>query len=153
MRAELGRLRQRLEGEFTERLRETRGFGGSLENDEYLQIKEEEAVLASRIQQLERLLASAQVVDEDDVDGGVVAIGSFVEVKDARSGAVREHRITGSFEPAGPDNVSANSPVGQALLGRSAGEQATVELPDDRAIVLEVLAVSAAAPTAPRGPA
>lgn len=152
IRDDLERLRQSLEGEFTDRLREARGFGSSRENDEYLQIKEEEAVVASRIHQLESLLASAQVVDDEGEDPGVVAIGSLVKVRDTRSGTVREHRISGSFEPASPENVSASSPVGQALLGRSQGEQATVELPNDRAIVLEILAVNAA-PTARPDPA
>jgi hypothetical protein len=48
IRDDLEQLRQSLEGEFTDRLREARGFGSSRENDEYLQIKEEEAVVASR---------------------------------------------------------------------------------------------------------
>lgn len=152
LRAELGRLRQRLEGEFTERLREAHGFGGSYENDEYLQIKEEEAVLASRIRQLEGLLDSAEIVDEAAGGRGIVAIGSQVEVRNRKSGAVRKHRITGGFEPAEEGDVSANSPVGQALLGRSPEEAVEVELPNGRTVVLEVLAV-AAAPMARPDPA
>jgi transcription elongation factor GreA len=148
MRTELERLRLHLVGEFTERLREARGFGSSHENDEYLQIKEEEAVVASRIRQLESLLELASVVDEDSVGPGVVAIGSRVEVRDTGSGAVREHLITGSFEPVEPGDVSANSPVGQALLGRSPGETVEVELPNGRATALEVLAVGSDSPMA-----
>lgn len=144
MRAELARLRQRLDGEFTDRLREARGFGASHENDEYLQIKEEEAVLAARMRQLESLLDSAKVVDEGSAGSGVVAIGSRVEVKNARSGAVRKHRITGGFEPVEPGDVSANSPVGQALLSRSVGEAVEVELPSGRTAKLEIVAVDSA---------
>lgn len=141
MRGELERLRQRLEGEFTERLREARGFGGSHENDEYLQIKEEEAVVASRIRQLEGLLHAAEIVGEESGGEGVVAIGSVVEVRNTESGAVRKHRISGSFAPAEPGEVSANSPVGEALLGRAPGETVEVELPNDRTARLEVVAV------------
>lgn len=153
MRAELDRLRQRLDGEFTERLREARGFGGSHENDEYLQIKEEEAVVASRIRQLESLLDSAEIVDEDATRRGIVAIGSMVEVRDADSGSTRRHRITGGFEPVEKGEVSANSPVGEALLGRKVGETAEVELPNGRVAKLEVVAVESAAAMAPPGPA
>ena len=145
MRAELERMRERLDGEFTARLREARGFGGSHDNDEYLQIKEEEAILASRIRQLESLLDSAEVVDDTSATGGAAAIGSLVEVKNTGSGRVREHRITGGFEPVEAGDVSANSPVGQALLGRSPGEQVEVELPNGRTAVLEVVAVRSAA--------
>lgn len=145
LRGELGRLRQRLDGEFTERLREAHGFGASYENDEYLQIKEEEAVLASRIRQLEGLLESAEIIDEESAARGIVAIGSLVDVKDLSSGAVRKHRITGGFEPAEEGDVSVNSPVGRALLGRGPEEAVTVELPNGRTVVLEVMAVESAA--------
>ncbi|MFN8215747.1 MAG: hypothetical protein U0R71_04040 [Solirubrobacterales bacterium] len=65
MCAEIDRLRRRLDGEFTERLREARGFGASHENDDYLQIKEEEVVLASRKRQLEGLLDLTEIVDDE----------------------------------------------------------------------------------------
>ena len=141
LRAELERLRLSLNGEFTDRLREARGFGASGENDDYLQIKEEEAVLASRVRQLESLLGTAEIVDEASGGPGVVAIGSVVEVRNAGSGTVRKHRITGGFEPVEPGDVSANSPVGQALLGRAPGDAVEVELPNDRTATLEVVAV------------
>jgi transcription elongation GreA/GreB family factor len=152
LRAELDRSRQRLAGEFTERLRDAHGFGASHENDEYLQIKEEEAVLASRIRQLESLLDSAEILDEESAGRGVVAIGSLVTVKNRKSGKVRRHRITGGFEPVEDGDVSANSPVGQALLGRIPEEAAEVELPNGRIVVLEVVEVEPA-PMARPGPA
>lgn len=141
MRAELERLRERLDDEFTARLREAREFGDSRENDEYLQIKEEEAVVASRIRQLESLLAGAEIAEDDPDGAGVVGIGSLVKVKDAESGATRRHRITGGFELAEPGDVSANSPVGEALMGRSSGETVEVELPNGRVARLEILTV------------
>ncbi|MBS1878491.1 MAG: GreA/GreB family elongation factor [Actinobacteria bacterium] len=148
MRTDLARLRRRLDGEFTERLREARDFGGSHENDEYLQIKEEEAVLASRIRQLESLLGSAQIVEEQSEAEGIVTIGALVEVRNKKSGAVRKHRLTGGFEPVEAGDVSANSPVGEALLGRAPGETVAVELPNGRTVRFEVVAVESAPPTA-----
>jgi len=144
MLAELDRLRERMDREFTERLREARNFGGSHENDEYLQILEEEAVVASRIRRLENLLASADVVEDDHDRDGIAGIGSLVEVKNTRSGATRKHRIAGGFEPAEPGDVSANSPVGEALLGRAPGDVVEVGLPSGRRTRLEVLAVEPA---------
>jgi transcription elongation factor GreA len=143
MRGELKRLRERIDGEFTARLREAREFGGSSENDEYLQILEEEAVVAARIRRLENLLASADIVEDDRDRGpdGIAGIGSLVEVRNTRSGAVRKHRIAGGFEPAEPGDVSANSPVGEALLGRAAGDIVEVGLPSGRRPRLEILAV------------
>lgn len=144
LRAELERLRHQYDVEFSARLKEARGFGEAVDNDDYLQIKEEEAVLGSRIRQLEALLDFAEVVDEGDSREGVVAIGSVVEVENLATGKVREHRLTGGFESLGPTEISVNSPVGQALLGRAAGDEATVELPGGRSVTLAVRSVRAA---------
>ena len=141
LRLELERLRHQLKADFSERLREARDFGEIHENDDYLQIKEEEAVVASRIHQLEALLDSATVVDDSDTKRGVVSVGSTVKVKNLASRDVREHRLTGGYEPMGANDISANSPVGQALIGRRRGDEVTVALPGDRAAVLEITAV------------
>ena len=141
--AELSRLRHQLEVEFPERLRNARAFGDIGENDDYLQIKEEEAVVASRIERLQLLLDSATVVDGNG-PAGAVTIGNMVEVEDVVSGNVREHRLTGGYERLGPDDVSASSPIGRALSGRTVGEEATVQLPDGRERTLRITGVRAA---------
>jgi transcription elongation GreA/GreB family factor len=141
--AELSRLRRQLEVEFPERLRNARAFGDIGENDDYLQIKEEEAVVASRIERLQLLLDSATVADGKG-QAGAVAIGSLVEVEDVASGEVRVHRLTGGYERLGRDDVSASSPIGRALSGCVIGDEATVELPDGRQRTLRITGVRAA---------
>ena len=74
-----------------------------------------------------------------------------MEVRDTGSGAVRKHRITGGFELAEPGDVSANSPVGEALMGRAPGDMVEVDLPNGRTAKLEVLAVESALPMARPG--
>jgi transcription elongation factor GreA len=141
LREELDRRRHQLEIGFAERLRDARGFGEAAGNDEYLQIKEEETVLAAGIARLEELLASATVVDEVDVENGVASIGTVVVVSDRDSGVVDEHLLVGGYEPLAANTVSANSPIGQALMGRRAGEDVEVQLPRERTRRLRVLAV------------
>jgi transcription elongation factor GreA len=145
--AELSRLRHQLEVEFPERLRDARDFGEIDENDDYLQIKEEEAVLASRIERLQLLLDSATVVDRPARGAGPVTIGSVVEVEDVASGKIREHRLAGDYERLGANDVSASSPIGRALFGRATGERVAVTLPDGRDRVLKITAVRAFAPS------
>jgi transcription elongation factor GreA len=147
MAAELARLRHELEVDFPERLRDARGFGEIDENDDYLQTKEEEAVLASRIQRLQLLLDSARVVEVGERDAGTVRIGSVVGVEDVASGEAREHRLAGGFEPLGPDDVSASSPIGRALFGRAIGETMAVVLPDGRERTLKITGVRASVPS------
>ena len=123
------------------RLRDARGFGEAAGNDEYLQIKEEETVLAAGIGRIRSLLATATVVDEADLASGVAAIGTVVVVNDIDSGVVGEHLLIGGHEALTPNAASANSPVGRALIGRTAGDQVEVELPDHRKRRLRVVAV------------
>jgi transcription elongation GreA/GreB family factor len=141
LRAELDRRRHELEVEFAARLREARTFGAATGNDDYLQIKEEEAVLASGIAHLEAQLASATVVDETDLGSGVVAVGTIVEVEDLDSGAVGEYLLIGGHERLSPKAASAGSPIGRALIGRSAREEVAVELPGDRRRRLRIIGV------------
>jgi transcription elongation factor GreA len=136
---ELARLRHQLDVEFATRLSETRAFGELGNNDDYLQIKEEEAVVAARARRLETVLASAQIVDRSDQAEDTVGIGSLVEIEDLRAGTVRELTLTGGFE-AGVGTISANSPVGHALLGKRPGDELAVKLPGGRSVRLRVIA-------------
>lgn len=138
MREELNRLRHELE-EFPERLREAHAFGESKGNDDYLQINEEQAVVASRILQLETLLDSSRVVERGGARSTVVSVGSLVRVRDVATEEMHEYRLAGGYQPLGPDEISANSPTGQALYGRAVGDQVTVVLPRGRFRLLEIL--------------
>jgi transcription elongation factor GreA len=148
LRATLDRLRHQLEVEFAARIREDRGFGEMAGNDEYLQTLEEASVLASRIAGLERLLDSAAIAPYSRASTGVATVGTIVELEDVSSGSVQRHRLIGDYEELRPDGVSASSPVGQALMGRSAGEEIQVELPGGRKRTLRILAVAPASGSA-----
>jgi transcription elongation factor GreA len=144
LRARLARLRHELDVEFASRLTEARAFGEIGNNDEYLQILEEAAVLASRVSRLERLLDSATVVDPAAI-GGTAAIGTTTRVQDLDSGAVDEFRLIGDYESLEPHGVSASSPVGQALIGQAVGAEVEVELPHGRSRALRILSLRSSA--------
>jgi transcription elongation factor GreA len=141
LRTELDRLRHQLEVEFAARLREARAFGQSSENDDYLQIKEEEAVLASRIARLGALLETATVVNPTRRSSDSVTLGSVIEVEDLDSGAITEHRVSGGFEELSPGAISATSPLGSALIGRAVGEEVEARLPGGRTRRLRIRAI------------
>jgi transcription elongation factor GreA len=141
LRAELDRLRHQLEIEFAERLREARYFGGAEANDDYMQIKEEEAVLAAGIARIQIVLETALVIDETEAGKGVVTLGSVVEVRDPDTGKSQKLRLIGGHERLSADVVSAGSPVGQALMGRRAGHAVEVSLPNGRRRKLEIVSV------------
>ncbi len=143
LRAELDRLRHRLEAEFTERLRDARSFGPPDANDDYLQIKEEEAVLAAGIAHIAMLLETALVVDEAALESGIAALGSTVHVIDRDSRRRHRYRLTGGHEPLTLGVASAGSPMGRALMGRRPGDVVEVVLPRGRRRRLAIKAVEA----------
>lgn len=147
LQRELARLREEVEIQFPLRLRQAREFGEAADNDELLQIREEEGVLMARIVGLVRVLAEATVVDPSESSSGLASIGSLVTLRIGEKTV--ERRLLGSHEPMGSDGISAGSPIGSAILGRSAGEDTTAELPSGELRKIEILAVRPAIETSP----
>jgi transcription elongation factor GreA len=119
------------------RLRVAREFGDTSNNDEHLAIREEEAVLATRIARLEDILARATEVDHPGEEDSVT-IGSTVTVVDVDTRERLDYVIGSAHGVLSRGTVSALSPVGQALLGRRVGERLSVELPRARRRELEL---------------
>ena len=115
--------------EIAERIKTAREWGDLKENSEYHDAKNEQAHLETKIARLREKIAAAVVVEEAPVADGVVGFGSTVVVRE-EDGAERTWRIVSSHD-ANPaeGRLSAESPVALALLGRGAGEQASVSLP------------------------
>jgi transcription elongation factor GreA len=103
--------------------------GDLSENADYIAAKEEQAFLEGRIQQIETMLRNAVLI-ESNGPAGVVDLGSQVTVLEEGRETPEVFRIVGPAE-ADPLNgkVSHQSPLGQALLGRRAGDVVTVDAP------------------------
>lgn len=140
IQAEIEQLRDEKERDISGRLRDVRAYGHVGVNDDYLAIMEEEAVLDARIASLENIMRRASIVEPGEVDPDVVAVGSTVTIEDATKSSRVRYRVVGAHERAGAGEVSAGSPVGQALLGRRAGDNVTVTLP--RGTVREIRVVA-----------
>jgi transcription elongation factor GreA len=127
LEAELEQLTMVRRPEVIERVRLARQLGDLRENSEYAAAREEQSFLEGRIQQLEAHLRTAVVADEA-ADDGTVAVGRTVTVE--VDGERQVLTIVGARESdpkAG--RISYASPVGQALVGRSAGDVAVVRTP------------------------
>lgn len=107
-----------------------RSFGDLSENAEYDAARDEQAKNESRILELESLVANANIIDESLIDTGVVSVGSLVEVENTATGKKLEYSIVGTNE-ADPRNgkISDVCPIGLAIVGKKAGDVATVTLP------------------------
>ena len=139
LKDELAHLQNDGRREVAERIKEAREFGDISENSEYDDAKNAQAMLESKIAQLEEKLRSAQVIDGKDLDTDEVHIGSTVHVKDQDSGKSEAYTIVGSAE-ANPaeSKLSNESPVGRALLGHKRNDVVSVQVPKGPARKLKI---------------
>ena len=114
--------------EVAEKIKEAREQGDLSENAEYDAAKDEQRDIEARIEELEKILKNAEVVDEDEVDLDVINIGCRVKILDVEYNDELEYKIVGSTEANSlKGKISNESPVGKALIGKKAGEVITVE--------------------------
>jgi len=133
----LAKLEQELEDlktvkrkEVAARIKEAISYGDISENSEYEEAKNEQAFIEGRILTLEKMLRNARIITNEDVDTGVVSVGATVTLKDLEFGDIVEYTIVGSAESDPMNNkISNESPVGQALLGKSKGSTVDVHVP------------------------
>jgi transcription elongation factor GreA len=114
-----------------DRIKQALAFGDISENAEYDEAKKEQAFVEGRIIQIENILRTAKVIDEEDIQTDMVSVGSKVLLKDIEFGDEVEYTIVGSAE-ADPINlkISNESPVGKALVGKVPGDTVEIAVPD-----------------------
>ncbi|MBO7149633.1 MAG: transcription elongation factor GreA [Clostridia bacterium] len=115
--------------EITERIKTAREFGDLSENAEYDAAKNEQAMIEGEIQEIENKLKFAVII-KDGAKKGVVSLGSKVDILDNDSNELMTYEIVGTTEAdVEMGRISNESPIGNALLGRKAGETLTVSVP------------------------
>lgn len=125
---ELNRLKTEREPQLAALLHEARDQASAWEESDYLALQEEVMRVQGRIQELERFLA-AERAEETPRPAGVVAIGSKVTVRD-NTGRTQTFVIVSPVEAdASRGHISAQAPIGAALIGRRAGDEVTVKVP------------------------
>lgn len=139
---ELEELKTVKRREVAERIKEAIGHGDLSENSEYDEAKNEQAFIEGRIITLEKMLRNARIISGEDVDTELVNVGSTVKLKDIEMGEVVEYTIVGSAESDPMNNkISNESPVGQALIGKTKGAIVDVNVPAG-VIQYEILDIS-----------
>lgn len=125
---ELQDLKVNRRQEVAQKIKEAREQGDLSENAEYDAAKDEQRDIELRIEELEKLLKNAEVIDEDEIDINKISVGCKVKVYDVDFDEEMEFKIVGSTEASSLQNkISNESPVGRALLGKSVGDVVDVE--------------------------
>ena len=140
LQAELEHLRTAARHEVAERIQKAKEIGGTVDNAEYDEAKNEQAFVEGRILTLEHLLNNAVVISSEHTNGDVVKVGSLVSVA-TEGGQEQRYTIVGSTEADPPGGrISNESPVGKALLGRHRGDEVEAQTPSG-VIKLKIVAV------------
>lgn len=128
---ELQELKVVTRKEIAKKLQEAREQGDLSENAEYDAAKDEQRDVQARIDEIEKILKNAEVIDEDEVDLSKVSIGCEVKVLDVAEKEEIVYKIVGSTEADILKNkISDESPIGSALIGSKTNSTVSVEAPD-----------------------
>ena len=127
---ELHELKVNRRREVAQKIKEAREQGDLSENAEYDAAKEEQRDIELRIEEIDKILKNAEVVDDNDGDSSVINVGCTVTIKDLEFNEEMEYKIVGSTEADSlKGKISNESPVGKALIGAQRGETVEEETP------------------------
>ena len=122
--------------EITERIKTAREFGDLSENAEYDAAKNEQAMIEGEILEIYYKLKHATIIKDSATKKGTVSLGSKVELKDNDTEEVFVYEIVGTTEAdVESGRISNESPIGNALLGRKAGETIEVIVPEGKDVI------------------
>jgi transcription elongation factor GreA len=111
-------------------IKTAKGYGDLSENFEYHEAKREQGFVEGRIMELKIILPAAHVVQPEDIPTDRIGFGSLVTLKDLEYDDELDYAVVGPLE-ADPDQerISYESPLGQALLGKTVGDEVQVKVP------------------------
>jgi len=114
--------------ELAKRIAEAKELGDLSENAEYQEAKDEQGMVAKKINELEELLRIATITDSDNINKTEVEMGNTIVVSTGEKNI--EFKIVSSNEvnPA-EGKISNESPLGQSFLGRKKGDLVEVDVP------------------------
>ncbi len=109
---------------------EAREKGDLKENAEYDAAKEAQGLLEAKIKQLEAIIATARIVDETAIDTSKVSILTKVTLMNLITKKQVTYQIVSEKEAdLKLQKISATSPIGKGLLGKTVGETAEIKVP------------------------
>jgi len=143
MKAELEERRLRIRPAIMEDVKTARAFGDLSENYEYKAAKEAQRRNDSRMRYLERMIATAKVVDAPRPAADTVGLFSTVTLFNEKLQKEQTLRIVTTLrQDALRGLISKESPVAKALMGRRAGERVEIAVSPQMKYTVEIRAVA-----------
>ncbi len=127
---ELKRRQQVERPRIIEAISEARSHGDLSENAEYHAAKESQSLNEGRIQDLESMIARAEIIDVSKLSGDKIKFGATVKLVDEDTEQEKIYQIVGDPEAdVKSGRVSISSPVARALIGKGVGDTVEVSTP------------------------
>ncbi|MDG2449786.1 MAG: transcription elongation factor GreA [Saprospiraceae bacterium] len=116
--------------EAAQAIAEAREKGDLSENAEYDAAKDAQGMLEAKINSMEKVMASVQILDESTVDTSIVSVLTKVTIKNMAAGKEMTYKLVSESEASVKEKkISVESPIGKGLLGKKVGETAEVTTP------------------------
>lgn len=109
---------------------EARDKGDLSENAEYDAAKDAQGLLEARINEMDKALAYARIIDENTIDTSKVTVLTKVTMLNKKMNKEVTYKLVSESEANLKDKkISVTSPIGSGILGKKVGEIATVTTP------------------------
>lgn len=130
LKSELEELKTTGRKEVAMAIAEAREKGDLSENAEYDAAKDAQGMLEMRINELEKTLSNVRVLDASQVDTSKVVLLTTVTIENVKTNKEMTYQLVSESEADLKERrISATSPIGKGLLGKSVGEIAEVDTP------------------------
>ncbi len=142
LKAELDELKSDGRAKAAKAIAEAREKGDLSENAEYDAAKDAQGMLEAKINELDRIMANARILDESELDTSNVTILSNVRMMNKRSNKEITYTLVSKAEAdLKAKKISVDSPIGQGLLGKAVGDVVDITTPGGN-ISFEILEIS-----------
>ncbi len=111
-------------------IEEAREHGDLSENAEYKAAKEQQSLIAGRIEHLEDRISRANIIDPSKLSGDRVVFGAKVTIENLDNEEEKTYRIVGEDEAdLESGTISITSPIARGLISKEVGDEVTIRTP------------------------
>ncbi len=130
LKKELERLKKIERPANIKAIEEARAHGDLSENAEFEAAKDRQSFIEGRIGELGYKLASADIIDPDELPKDRAVFGCTVLLENIDTGEESEYQLVGPDESdIDKKRISVSSPLGQAIIGKEPGDEVTLNAP------------------------
>ncbi len=130
LKSDLEELKTKGRDNVAKAIAEAREKGDLSENAEYDAAKNAQGMLEMKINEMEKMFATARVIDESQLDTSKVTVLTNVTIKNMKNNAEVTYKLVAEAEANLKEKkISVNSPIGHGLLGKAVGDVAEIQTP------------------------